>query len=678
VAEIGPLPAMSSPAHRPSGPGLKGIWQPPTLAEMQALLPAYQFLALLGRGGMGAVFKATQLSLNRSVAIKVLPVGLIPDADANFAARFRREALTMAKLNHPGIVSVHESGEAGGLLYIVMEFVDGTDVARMIQSEGKLEPEIATKLLTQVCDALHYAHEHGVIHRDIKPANLLITRNGTVKIADFGLAKHHDDALLGLTKTNIAVGTPDFLAPEAWTPGTPLDARADLYSVGVTLYQMLTGEIPRGLWEMPSTRVGTDPRFDAIIERAMQPRPEARYQSSADLRRDLEKIQSNAGPARAPSSMETASASSARLSTSEPNTARRSAMVPPRNGSLRRWLIVSAVIAQLCIIGLLIVLWPRLPKKDSLPLAGTVPTRLPALPPATVHEAARWLINERAEFKILSAGREIDVKSEQDIPEGDFQIVYLWFDRWASSPPQPPPPEDEFEVMHAVKTLRFAFLRMPGLSDAAFAFLAGNTNLTTLTIACPEAITDNVLVHLAGLKKLEKLEVAFSPRLTGRKFAGSAWLASVQEVDLLGAALEDEALGVLATCPRLTVLKLERTAITRGGLRTLARAPALTALELVGCSKIAESDFIESLPQFHRLRKLDLSSTDFGDEAAAAVATLTNLTTLSLSGTKLTDVGLARLSGLEHLAYLTVPRARVTPEGIAGFELAHPQCRIQQ
>src|SRR6185503_15146145 len=185
--------------------------------------------------------------------------------------------------------------------------------------------------------------------------------------------------------------------------------------------------------------------------------------------------------------------------------------------------------------------------------------------------------------------------------------VYLWFDRWASSPAQPPPPEEEFAVMHAVKTLRYAFLRLPGLSDAPFAFLAGNTNLTTLIIACPEAITDEVLVHLAGLKKLGKLEIAHSPRLTGRKFAGSAWLASVQEVDFLQAKLDDDALRVLAACPHLRSLKVERTAITRDGLRALVPVSTLRELSTGGCPKISEQDLVELLPQFHRLRKLDLT-----------------------------------------------------------------------
>ena len=332
----------------------RSSWQPPSLAELQALLPAFEFHALIGRGGMGAVFKATQLSLNRPVAIKMLPTKLMEDADANFAARFRQEALTMAKLTHPGIVTVFESGEAGGLLYIVMEFVDGTDVARMIASEGKLAPELATRLLTQVCDALHYAHERGVIHRDIKPANLLLTRDGTVKIADFGLAKHDDATLQGLTKTNVAIGTPDFLAPEAWTPNTTLDGRADVYALGVTFYQMLTAEVPRGFWEMPSARVGTDKRFDAIIERALQPKPEARYQSSAELRRDLERIQAEPRSAEHRSTLR-------EQPTSEPSDARRSTASP----KMRRVAAALVALAVILMGVIAVLLWPRPPQQAS-------------------------------------------------------------------------------------------------------------------------------------------------------------------------------------------------------------------------------------------------------------------------------------------------------------------------
>ncbi len=281
----------SRPASSPAGSKPSGMWQPPTLEEMQAMLPQYQFESLLGRGGMGAVYKAVQVSLDRAVAIKVLPGDLIDDVDAQFAERFKNEARTMAKMNHPAIVNVYDFGETQtGLLFIVMEFIDGTDVAKMIASQGKLPPDYALAITAHVCDALNYAHSHSIVHRDIKPANILINMEGAVKVADFGLAKQSDAGAGGLTKTNMAMGTPDFVAPEALMPGVPLDGRADLYAIGVMLYQMLTGEIPRGMWTMPSAKLGTDPRFDAIIGKAMQTDRESRYQTAASIRRDLDVI----------------------------------------------------------------------------------------------------------------------------------------------------------------------------------------------------------------------------------------------------------------------------------------------------------------------------------------------------------------------------------------------------
>ncbi|MEI6537649.1 MAG: serine/threonine-protein kinase, partial [Verrucomicrobiaceae bacterium] len=276
-------------------------WEPPSLERMQAELPGFHFEEMIGRGGMGAVYKATQHSLGRAVAIKVLPADLMEDSEALFAERFEQEARLMAKFSHPQIVSVFESGKTpGGLLYMVMEFVAGTDLARVIRSEGRLEPRNALGIASQVCQALACAHSHGIIHRDIKPSNILITRDGTAKVADFGLAKQFDNGLQGLTKSSVTIGTPDFLAPEAWDPGTPLDGRADLYSLGVVLYRMLTGEVPRGLWKFPSAVAGTDPRLDAMIDRAMQPDRDARYATAAEFLVDLENAISAPLPAVSP------------------------------------------------------------------------------------------------------------------------------------------------------------------------------------------------------------------------------------------------------------------------------------------------------------------------------------------------------------------------------------------
>ncbi|MCB1225495.1 MAG: SUMF1/EgtB/PvdO family nonheme iron enzyme [Verrucomicrobiales bacterium] len=278
--------SSSIPASNPGTP-----WQPLAPEDLQGELPAYEILGLLGRGGMGAVYRARQKSLNREVAIKVLPPVAGGDHSAASAERFKIEAQAMARLNHPGIVAVYDAGETpGGLLYFVMEMVHGTDVAQMIRGSGKLPAAHAHAIAAHVCDALAYAHMNGLIHRDIKPANIMVDTQGRVKVADFGVAKALDLAT-DSTPTNTAVGTPDFMAPEAWTPGMQLDGRADLYAVGVMLYQMLTGNIPRGVWRPVSVVVpGLDPRFDQILFKAMQMDREERHSSATDLRQDLDSL----------------------------------------------------------------------------------------------------------------------------------------------------------------------------------------------------------------------------------------------------------------------------------------------------------------------------------------------------------------------------------------------------
>ena len=288
-------PNPSPPGPTPSGyqrtqsGGLK--WQPPSVQHLQTLLPQYEIEALIGRGGMGAVYKGKQRALDRPVAIKLLPPEFDSD-EANFTERFKNEARIMAKLDHPAIVPVYDFGETSeGQLYFVMAFIDGTDIQQMIQSQGRLPPEYALAITAHVCDALAYAHDHGVVHRDIKPSNILINMEGQVKVADFGLAKVDDPSASGLTKTGQAMGTPDFVAPEALMPGIQMDGRADLYAVGVMLYQMLTGNIPRGMFTMPSVMLpGTDPRFDAIIAKAMKYDRDERYPSAHDVRSDINLI----------------------------------------------------------------------------------------------------------------------------------------------------------------------------------------------------------------------------------------------------------------------------------------------------------------------------------------------------------------------------------------------------
>ena len=231
-----------------------------------------------------------QENLDRPVAIKIISNDL-DEADVSFGQRFKNEAKAMAKLNHPGIVKVFDYGQTtNGILYIVMEYIEGTDVSRMIKEQGRLRTEHAMAIAAHVCDALAFAHERGIIHRDIKPANIMVGYDGVVKVADFGLAKMTvDGATLGLTKTGMAMGTLHYMAPESLILGAAVDHRADIYAVGVMLCQMLTGKLPQGVMDPPSEQVpGLDPRFDSIIAKAMSEDRGERYQIIRELRSDLD------------------------------------------------------------------------------------------------------------------------------------------------------------------------------------------------------------------------------------------------------------------------------------------------------------------------------------------------------------------------------------------------------
>ncbi|MEQ1839115.1 MAG: serine/threonine-protein kinase [Verrucomicrobiales bacterium] len=344
-------------------------WEPPPPEELQAMLPQYEILGLLGRGGMGAVYKAKQAKLDRTVAIKVLPETFTRGEDKlNFAKRFEQEARAMANLDHPAILSVYDYGETdGGQLYFVMEFIDGMDIHQYLKTHGgKLPAEHALAICAHVLDALEYAHKNGIVHRDIKPANILLNREGRVKIADFGLAKkfgdHADADSPALTMSNVAVGTPDFVAPEALDSDQVPDHRADLYAVGVMLYQMLTGALPRGLVRMPSElRPELDPRLDDIVARAMESSPDHRYQSAASVRADINLVLKGPMPR-----VEAGEPSGAVEAVVPVTTSLRGKKAPTKLTKIPLFLGLGA--AALIVVGLVVIMGGKRGEPDSLPV----------------------------------------------------------------------------------------------------------------------------------------------------------------------------------------------------------------------------------------------------------------------------------------------------------------------
>ncbi len=259
-----------------------------------------EVLEVIGQGGMGVVYKARQIDLDRAVALKVLSPRLAA-ADPEFPRRFAREAQALAALDHPNIVRVHEMGREADLCYLGMEHVDGVNLRELLVQK-KLPPEQALRIVPQLCDALEYAHSRGVIHRDIKPENIILSRSGAAKVADFGLAKiiRRDETVPStLTQTNVIMGTADYMAPEQRDSMKGADHRADIYSLGVVLYEILTGELPVGRFDPPSRRARLDARVDDIVLKAIERDPERRYQRASHMGRDLDQVASSS-PAPSP------------------------------------------------------------------------------------------------------------------------------------------------------------------------------------------------------------------------------------------------------------------------------------------------------------------------------------------------------------------------------------------
>ena len=312
------LAGAAAPTEVGAGPSADARPAPPTIDEVAAAFPQLEILDLIGQGGMGFVFRARQTILERDVALKILPQHLAEDP--KFAERFTREGKLLAKLNHQNIVSIFDFGESGGFFYLMMEFVDGVNLRQAMRA-SRFTPEQALSIVPSICEALQFAHDEGVLHRDIKPENILLDSKGRVKIADFGIAKlvergakscSSDEveaaaespgsvapkeaasgggpALREITQEGSSLGTPNYMAPEQIGSPSDVDHRADIYSLGVVFYELLTGELPSGDIAPPSSKTPLNPQVDEVVLRALEKERERRQSSATEFRTQVETV----------------------------------------------------------------------------------------------------------------------------------------------------------------------------------------------------------------------------------------------------------------------------------------------------------------------------------------------------------------------------------------------------
>ena len=293
MVEGTPLPGKPSPRVVPRSQSNPSMLQPGSLLGQR-----YEILRILGEGGMGAVYKARDIELNRMVALKVIR----PDLAGHQAIidRFKQELLLATQVTHKNVIRIYDLSEADGMKFITMEYVEGEDLRGLMQKKGKLSPEEAVEIMQQTCRALEAAHSAGIIHRDLKPQNIMQDKSGRILVMDFGLARTLEGD--GMTQTGALVGTMDYMSPEQ-ALGKDLDQRSDLFALGLIFYELLTGKMPykadsvvASLLKRTQEKAAPVSSHDAsipgplsnIVGKCMEPDVKLRYQSSAEILADLD------------------------------------------------------------------------------------------------------------------------------------------------------------------------------------------------------------------------------------------------------------------------------------------------------------------------------------------------------------------------------------------------------
>ncbi len=329
---------------------------PLSIEELQEFFPQYEILSFIAAGGMGAVYLANQKSIDRRVAIKVLPREL--SSDEGFNAQFRAEAKVMSRLNHPNLIGFFDFGEVDGMLFIIMEFVDGKSLHHSAHGEV-IDQDTALELAIGITEGVMHAHKAGILHRDIKPANVLLDQEAFPKLGDFGLARPVEESEEG----KIIYGTPGYTAPEVMENSAAIDERSDIFSIGAILYELLIGHLPEDSYRAPSQIRQVDASFDEVIKKAIAPDPDLRYPDTNAFLEDLKKIKTNHKSGNTADANQVPKASPQPTVTAAPRVGARPTYTP-KKAVVKKSTGIAKMLAAVVILGALLALTLSLRNHD--------------------------------------------------------------------------------------------------------------------------------------------------------------------------------------------------------------------------------------------------------------------------------------------------------------------------